>query len=62
MKSWLETATPGQKGQTRGPALARAADVPEEVKEESRCLFKDLWLLNMDRRRGTHSEEYSERV
>ncbi len=26
MRRWLEAATPGQKGQTRGPALARVAE------------------------------------
>jgi hypothetical protein len=33
------TATPGQKGQTRGSASARDVDVREEAKEGARCFF-----------------------
>ena len=62
MRAWLKTATSGQKGQTRGSALARVADVREESKETVRCSFNDLWRLNQDRGRGAPSKEYLERV
>ena len=61
MKAWLGTAPAGQKGQTRGPASAREADVREEVREAVRCFFNDLWRLNGDRPRGAPSKEYKER-
>ncbi len=51
MRVWLETVTPGQKGQTRGTALERVVDVREEVKQESRFFLMTsdtmYWLLRM---------------
>jgi hypothetical protein len=61
MKSWLGTATAGQKGQTRGPPSARQADVRQEAKDAASCFFTDLWQLNGDRPRGAPSKEYKER-
>jgi hypothetical protein len=61
MRAWLGTATAGQKGQTRGSASARKADVREEAREAVRCFFNDLWRLNGDRPRGAPSKEYKER-
>ena len=55
MRAWLGTATAGQKGQTRGPASAREADVSQEVKDAASCFFTDLWRLNGDRPRGAPS-------
>jgi hypothetical protein len=43
MRVCLGTATSGQKGQTRGPASARDADVREEAKKSARCFITDLW-------------------
>ena len=62
MRAWLGTATAGQKGQTRGPASAREADVRQEAKDAASCFFTDLWRLNGDRPRGAPSKEYLERV
>ncbi len=62
MRAWLGTATAGQKGQTRGPASAREADVRQEAKDAAICFFTDLWRLNGDRPRGAPSKEYLERV
>ena len=42
MRAWLGTATAGQKGQTRGPASAREADVRQEAKDAASCFFNDL--------------------
>ena len=42
MRAWLGTATAGQKGQTRGPASAREADVRQEAKDAASCFFTDL--------------------
>ncbi len=42
MRDWLETASSGQKGQTRGPASSREVDVHEQVKEVSKCFFTVL--------------------
>ena len=53
MRAWLVTATAGQKGQTRGPASAREADVCQEAKDAASCFFTDLWHLNGDRPRAT---------
>jgi hypothetical protein len=50
----------GQKGQTRGPASAREADVRQDVKDEVSRFFTDLWQLNGDRPRGTPSKEYKD--
>jgi hypothetical protein len=61
MRAWLATATAGQKGQTRGPASAREADVRQEAKDAASCFFNDLWHLNGDRPRGAPSKEYKER-
>ncbi len=61
MRAWLGTATTGQKGQTRGPASAREADVRQETKDAATCFFTDLWQLNGDRTRGAPSKEYKER-
>ena len=61
MRAWLATATAGQKGQTRGPASAREADVRQEAKDSASCFFTDLWHLNGDRPRGAPSKEYKER-
>ncbi len=61
MRAWLGTATAGQKGQTRGPASAREADVRQETKDAASCFFTDLWQLNGDRTRGAPSKEYKER-
>ena len=61
MRAWLGTATAGQKGQTRGPASAREADVRQEAKDAASCFFNDLWHLNGDRSRGAPSKEYKER-
>ena len=52
MRAWLGTATAEQKGQTRGPASAREADVRQEAKDAASCFFTDLWRLNGDRPRG----------
>jgi hypothetical protein len=62
MRAWVGTATAGQKGQTRGPASAREADVRQEAKDAASCFFTDLWRLNGDRPRGAPSKEYLERV
>ena len=62
MRVCLGTATTGQKGQTRGPASAREADVRQETKYTASCFFIDLWRLNGDRPRGAPSKEYLERV
>ena len=62
MRAWLTTATAGQKGQTRGPASAREADVRQEAKDTASCFFTDLWRLNGDRPRGAPSKEYLGRV
>ncbi len=43
MRVWIGTATTGQKGQTRGPASAREADVRQEAKDATSCFFTDLW-------------------
>ena len=61
MKTWFGTDPGGQKGQTRGPASAREADVREEAREAARCFFNDLCRLNGDRPRGAPSKEYKER-
>ncbi len=42
MKAWLGTATPGQKGQTRGPVLVLETDVRDDPKDTVRCFFTDL--------------------
>jgi hypothetical protein len=55
MRAWLGTATAGQKGQTRGPASAREAEVRQEAKDAASCFFTDLWRLNGDRPRGAPS-------
>ncbi len=60
MRVWLGTATAGQKGQTRGSASAREADVRQEAKDASSCFFTDLWQLNGDRPRGALSKEYKD--
>jgi hypothetical protein len=62
LRSWLGTTTPGQKGQTRGPASVCEADVREEVRESSKKKITGLWRLNGDRGRATPSKEYVERV
>ena len=62
MRVWLGTATPGQKGQTRGPVSECDVDVREEVRETVKCYFTDLWRLNGDRPRGAPSKEYLARV
>jgi hypothetical protein len=62
MRAWLGTATAGQKGQTRGSASARAADVRQEAKDASSCFVTDLCQLNGDRPRGEPSREYKERA
>jgi len=61
MRVCLGTATAGQKGQTRGPASARGADVREEASESAKCFFNDLCRLNGDRPKGAPSKEYKER-
>ncbi len=38
MRAWFGTSTAGQKGQTRGPASAREADVRQEAKDAASCL------------------------
>ena len=58
----MTKATAGQKGQTRGPASAREADVRQEAKDAASCFFNDLCHLNGDRPRGAPSKEYLERV
>ena len=60
MRAWLTTATAGQKGQARGPASAREADVRQEAKDTASCFFNDLCHLNGDRPRGAPSKEYKE--
>ena len=42
MKDWLGRTTPGQKGQTRGPALVCVEDLRDEDKETTRCFFNDM--------------------
>ena len=61
MRAWLGTVTAGQKGQTRGPASAREADVRQEAKDAASCFFTDLCQLNGDSPRGAPSKEYKER-
>ncbi len=41
MRVWIGTVTTGQKGQTRGPASAREADVRQETKDGTSCFFTD---------------------
>ena len=60
-QTWLAKGTAGQKGQTRGPASEREADVREETREAARCFLNDLWRLNRDRPRGAPTKEYKER-
>ncbi len=42
MSAWFGTAPAGQKGQTRGPASAREADVRQDAKDTVSCFFTDL--------------------
>jgi hypothetical protein len=42
MRTWFGTATPGQKGQDRGPVMALEEDVRDEAKDVTSCFFTDL--------------------
>ncbi len=47
MRSWLGTATAGQKGQTRGRPSGREADVRQEAKDVASCFF--YWPVATER-------------
>jgi hypothetical protein len=42
MRTWVGTATAGQKGQTRGTPSARETDVRQETKDTVSFFFTDL--------------------